>query len=142
MSSESKHWNTILNLWRIMDARSYTQLDDIMTEEFTLTFLPASTGLPVAHSRDETKGLLGSLGRTIQEFKLEATEIIEMDDVIVARYRSNGTLVSGDPYKNEYMGIYRFKGDLLSSVEEMMDSKYLSEIMSPKKNGAKGVANL
>ncbi|KAF8986835.1 hypothetical protein BDQ17DRAFT_1375713 [Cyathus striatus] len=142
MTSESKHWKTILNLWKILDARSYTQLDDILTEDFSLTVLPASMGLPAARGIDEAKKFLNSLGRNIQDLNLEATEVIEMGDVIVTHYHSNGTLVSGGPYKNEYIAIYRFKGDLLFSVVEMVDSKYLSEIRSQKKSGAKGVAKL
>jgi hypothetical protein len=38
--------------------------------------------------------------------------------------------VTGSPYRNEYLFIFRFDGEKIVSIKEFMDSKYASEMLA------------
>ncbi|KAF8989131.1 hypothetical protein BDQ17DRAFT_1373512 [Cyathus striatus] len=126
------HREIVLELFKSLDTRDYPHVQRFLTPEFRHIILPKSMGGFGMPSRnwEQLQVLLKGLDKVIQVYALSVVMWIEEGDVLVAHYYSNGKLQNGSPYTNEYIGIFKFKDNQLDSFEEMMDSKYIEQVIS------------
>ncbi|KAF8987997.1 hypothetical protein BDQ17DRAFT_1374445 [Cyathus striatus] len=123
----------VLAFWRYVDEHNHAALSEVMTDDFTLTFLPSSLGgfgIPVRNKEQSITFLCGLPDKGVASLRIKPTEWVETGDTVVGHYHATGELVDGSPYKNEYMGIFRFRDGKMVYMKEFMDSKYISEIHS------------
>ncbi|KAF8989136.1 hypothetical protein BDQ17DRAFT_1334256 [Cyathus striatus] len=125
------HREIALELFKMLDTRDYSPVERLITSEFRFTILPKSTGGFGVPSRtwEQVVDFLKDLDKLFKII-LSGDTWIEAGDVLVAHYYSDGKLRNGSPYKNEYIGIFRFIDGKLDSFEEMMDSKYVEQVIS------------
>jgi len=122
-----------------LDGGNYDALADLLTGNFTHRFLPASTGGLGMAVRDKGQVLefINDLPNFIQKFNFQTPEeVITAKDVVIFHTRSNGRTVSGRPWTNEYIYIFHFEGDKISSIKEFLDSKFTTEGLALEMNEA------
>ncbi|KAF8984971.1 hypothetical protein BDQ17DRAFT_1377117 [Cyathus striatus] len=127
------HREIVIEWFKMLDNRDHSAvIKDLITPEFRLTILPKSTGGFGVPSRTwvQVQEFLKELDKVIEVYGLSENTWIDAGDVLVGHYYSDGKLRSGSPYKNEYIGIFKFKDGKLDSFEEMMDSKYVEQVIS------------
>jgi ketosteroid isomerase-like protein len=57
-------------------------------------------------------------------------DVIGEGDTYVKIAHSEGTTVSGEPYRNEYATVFRFDGDQIVDVVEYLDTALIERVVT------------
>ncbi|KAF8984969.1 hypothetical protein BDQ17DRAFT_691630 [Cyathus striatus] len=125
----SSNRDLVLAMWKNMEEHNIPALTKMMTDDFKLTILPASLGIPV-HNKEQAVKLLSSIFEKRSNIQTIHNEWVESEDSVAVQFTVTATLANGSPYKSDYMAIYRFKDGKMVHMKEFLDSKYLSELHS------------
>ncbi len=71
-------------------------------------------------------------------YRYAVTQVYELldPDALIAEYRSDSRLLaSGAPYRNQYLGIFRFRGGLVSHWREYLNPQAVAEVLATLPSG-------
>ena len=64
-------------------------------------------------------------------FKIWVIETTAEEDRVAVKAKSEGILVNGTRYANDYIFTFKFEGDLISHCCEFADSKHIADVLIP-----------
>ncbi|KAJ7641905.1 hypothetical protein FB45DRAFT_1054293 [Roridomyces roridus] len=100
---------------------------DAFAELFAPDFTHDSRNAP-EENKEQLLGFLNVFCGTFERLAfLPPTEVIQATDVVVLHVHADGVSKEGRQYTSEFLMIFRFAGEKISSTKEFMDSKYLME---------------
>jgi uncharacterized protein len=68
-------------------------------------------------------------GEQIESLRVIVDEVIGEGDKFVKIAHSEGTTVSGEPYRNEYATVFRFEGDQIVDIVEYLDTALIERVV-------------
>jgi hypothetical protein len=69
-------------------------------------------------------------GERIESLRVTVDDVIGEGDRYVKIAHSEGTTVSGEPYRNEYATVFRFEGDQIVDVVEYLDTALIERVVT------------
>jgi ketosteroid isomerase-like protein len=117
-----------------LSARDYAGVGELMTDdvEFDLAYGPDVLPMPT-RGRDAVVELLGAvIGAIFDPLRIEVTDTYPGREpgLVIAEYRSDGVAVAtGKPYRNRYIGVFRFRDGRLGFWKEFHNPDEVAEAM-------------
>jgi len=68
-------------------------------------------------------------GERIRTLRVMVDEVIGEGDKFVKIAHSEGTTMSGEPYRNEYATVFRFEGDQIVDIVEYLDTALIERVV-------------
>ncbi len=68
-------------------------------------------------------------GERIESLRVIVDEVIGEGDKFVKIAHSEGSMVSGEPYRNEYATVFRFEGDQIVDIVEYLDTALIERVV-------------
>ena len=95
--------------------------------------MPASSDLGEPTSRAEVLQMMAEVGPRffdLSTMKVEIKWIVAEGDKVIVRQRSQAKAANGRDYDNEYVWVYICRDGQIAEIEEHVDTKKFSEIVS------------
>jgi len=96
-------------------------------------YRPMASSPSELRGRETLRGFLENGMRAFEPYRYEITEVYELldPDALIAEYRSHSRLLaSGAPYRNSYLGIFRFRDGEICTWREYLDPQVVAEAMA------------
>lgn len=118
---------------KMSSGRSAETVDDITDDfAFELPYGPGCKALNIT-GKDQWKMLNEMTWGGFARFALEITKVYEMlnPDELILEYRSDGEVAAtGKPYKNRYIGYFKFQDGLIREWKEFHNPEIASRAMT------------
>ena len=94
---------------------------------------PMRDSAPVIQGRAAVEKFFREGMSAFDPYRYEITAVFELldPDCLIAEYHSNSKLLaSGAPYRNDYLGIFRFRGGKVSHWREYINPVVVAEVLA------------
>ncbi|MFD9190705.1 nuclear transport factor 2 family protein [Streptomyces phaeochromogenes] len=131
--STEKNKETVRAFIDALNRQDLAGLDALLADDATWTV--CARDIPGAGSHEKKVVLERILPTMLAIFeagepRTEITRMVAEGDVVCAEAVSNGRLLHGAVYNNQYSHVYEVRGDRITSIREYTDTDYAAKIMA------------
>jgi ketosteroid isomerase-like protein len=126
---------TVEQAFGLLSQMRHKELVDLVTEDvdFELPYGPGQKPL-VVRGRAPWLGLNDATWPAFSRFSLAITNLYELanPDMLIVEYQSDGEVrATGKPYRNRYIGVFRFCGERICAWREFHNPEITAIAMTP-----------
>ena len=130
----SRREDTIRALFERISARDFAGAVELLAEdvEFDLAYAPEMLEMPVRGRAPLQDLLTNVIGGMFEPFHIGPTAVYPGEgDVMTAEYQSEATVKhNGKQYVNRYVGVFRFRGDVIEFWREYHNTEAATQALS------------
>lgn len=131
---ETENVRRVEEVFRALASRDFDALNDVLTEEVTFEIV-GSPGTPLAgltKGREQVIEAVRNNFAQLEEQQPEILTVVAQGDTVVVVGRERGRFrPTGRDYELNWMHEYRFRGDKIAHMRELVDSAALLDVVRP-----------